>query len=156
MYRDLQEVNWWDGLKRYIAEFVAKCPNCQKLMVEHQRLGGLTQVMDEPTWKCEDINMDFVVGLPRIRKQNDSIWIIMDKLTKSAHFMPIKSNYSAEEYARLYLNDIVSFHRPLSIITDRGSQFASRFWVSFQKGIGTQVKLSTSFTINWMDRRYAQ
>ena len=64
MYRDLQEVYWWDSLKRDIAEFVDKCPNCQQVKDEHQRPGGLTQVMDAPTWKLEDINMHFVVRLP--------------------------------------------------------------------------------------------
>ena len=72
---------------------MARCPNCQQVKVEHQNPGGLTQVMDVPTWKWEDINMDFVVGLPQIWRQNDSIWIIVDKLTKSAHYIPVKSTW---------------------------------------------------------------
>ena len=101
---------------------MARCPNCQQLKVEHQNPGGLTQVMDVPTWKWEDINMDFVVGLPQIWRQNDSIWVIVDRLTKSFHFIPVKSTYSAEEYARLNINEIVNFHGiPLSIISDRGA-----------------------------------
>ena len=81
------------------------------------------------------INMDFVVGLPRTPKQNDSIWVIVDKLTKSTYFIHVKSTYTAEYYARIYINDIVSLHGiPLSIISDRGAQFTSRFWKVFQKG----------------------
>ena len=90
--------------------------------------------------------MDFVVGLPRTRRQHDSIWVIVDRLTKSAHFLPVKVSYSAEDYAKLYIKEIVKLHgAPLSIISDRGAQFTSHFWRSFQSGLGTQVKLSTAF-----------
>ena len=90
--------------------------------------------------------MDFVVGLPRTRRQHDSIWVIVDRLTKSAHFLPVKVSYSAEDYAKLYIKEIVKLHgAPLSIISDRGAQFTSHFWRSFQSGFGTQVKLSTAF-----------
>ena len=72
--------------------------------------------------------MDFVVGLPRTRRQHDSIWVIVDRLTKSAHFIPVKSTYRAEDYARLYIDEIVRWHGiPLSIISDRGVQFTSHF-----------------------------
>ena len=90
--------------------------------------------------------MDFVVGLPRTEKSYDSIWVIVDRLTKFAHFIPVKSTYSVEDYARIFIDDIVCHHGiPLSIIQDRGAQFTSRFWRSFQKGLGTIVKLSTTF-----------
>ena len=90
--------------------------------------------------------MDFVVGLPRTWRQNDSIWVIVDRLTKSIHFIPVKCIYTTEDYARIYFNEIVSLYRiSLPIISDRCSQFPSRFWKSFQKGLGTQVKLSTAF-----------
>ena len=73
MYHDLQEVYRLNSLKKDIAEFVAKYPNCQQVKVEHQRMGGSTQVIDVPTCKLEDVNMDFVVGLPRTWRQNDSL-----------------------------------------------------------------------------------
>ena len=102
--------------------------------------------MDVLTWRWENIYMDFVVGFPWTRMQNDSIWVIVDRLTKFAHFLPVKSTYLTEDYAKLYLNEIVNFYGiPLSIISDRGAQFTSHFWRSFQKGLGTQVKLSTDF-----------
>ncbi|KAH0644862.1 hypothetical protein KY284_032746 [Solanum tuberosum] len=91
MYRDLREVYWWNGMKKDIAEFISKCPNCQQVKVEHQRPGGLLQNIPIPTWKWEEVNMDFVVGLPRTRRQHDSIWVIVDRMTKSAHFIPTKS-----------------------------------------------------------------
>ena len=146
MYHDLKLIYWWDGMKRDIAEFVAQCPNCQQVKAEHQKPGGLLQAMEIPTWKWEEINMDFVVGLPRSRGKYDSIWVIVDRLTKAAHFLPVRTTYSAEDYAKLYLKEIVRLHGiPLAIITDRGAQFTAKFWKSFQEGLGTQVKLSTAF-----------
>ncbi|KAH0633127.1 hypothetical protein KY284_035913 [Solanum tuberosum] len=146
MYRDLREVYWWNGMKRDIADFVAKCPNCQQVKVEHQKPGGMTQEIDIPTWKWEVINMDFITGLPRTRRQHDSIWVIVDRVTNSSRFLAVKTTDSAEDYAKLYINEIVRLHGvPLSIISDRGPQFTSHFWKSFQKGLGTQVNLSTAF-----------
>ena len=98
MYHDLRKVFWWESLKKDIAEFVDKCPNCQKVKAEHQKPGGLLEEIQLPTWKWEDINMDFVVGLPRTQKQYESIWVIVDRLTKSTHFIPVKFTYSAEYY----------------------------------------------------------
>ncbi|CAN4114237.1 unnamed protein product [Withania somnifera] len=99
-----------------------------------------------PTWKWDMINMDFITGLPRSFRKFDSIWVIVDRLTKSAHFLPVKTNYTAKEYARLYIKEIVRLHGvPISIISDRGAQFTAKFWKSFQGSLGTQVNLSTAF-----------
>ena len=68
MYRDLNEVYWWNGMKRNIADVVSKCPNCQQVKVEHQKLGGMNQAIDTPTWKWDVINMDFITGLRRTRR----------------------------------------------------------------------------------------
>ena len=90
--------------------------------------------------------MDFVVGLPRTRRLHDSIWVIVDEMTKSIHFILVKSTYTAEDYANLYIDDTVRWNGiPLSIISDRGSQFTSNFCRSFQKSLLTQVNLSTTF-----------
>ena len=133
-------------MERDIADFVSKCPNCQQVKVEHQKLGGMTQEIDIPTWKWDVINMDFITGLPHTRRQHDSIWVIVDRMTKSSHFLVVKTTYSAEDYVKLYINEIVRLHGvPFSIISDRGPQFTSHFWKSFQKGLGTQVNLSTTF-----------
>ena len=93
MYRDLQENYWWNGMKRDIAEFVAKCLVCQQVKIEHQRPTGLLQPLPIPEWKWEHITMDFVTGLPRTPKGHDAIWVIVDRLTKSAHFLPIKTTF---------------------------------------------------------------
>ena len=90
--------------------------------------------------------MDFITGLPRTCGQHDSIWVIVDRMTKSSLFLAVKTTYSVEDYAKLYLTEIVRLHGvPLSIVSDRGHQFTSHFWKLFQKGLGTQVNLSTSF-----------
>ncbi|WMV24236.1 hypothetical protein MTR67_017621 [Solanum verrucosum] len=154
MYRDLREVYWWSSMKRHIAEFVAKCPNCQQVKVEHQRPGGMAQNIDLPKWKWEIINMDFTTGLPRSRRHHDSIWVIVDQMTKSAHFLPVKTTYSAEDYVRLYIQEIVRLHGvPVSIISDRGVQFTTQFWKSFQKGLGSKALYGRRCTspIGWFD-----
>jgi len=146
MYLDLKELYWWKGMKKQVADHVAKCLNCQQVKAEHQRPGGLAQDIEIPQWKWEMINMDFVVGLPRTYRKHDSIWVIVDRLTKSAHFLPVKTTDSAEQYARLYIKEIVRLHgTPVSIISDRGPQFTTNFWQAFQKRLGTKVNLSTAF-----------
>ena len=126
MYRDLREIYWWSGMKKDIAAFVAKCATCQQVKVEHQRPGGMMQEFSIPTWKWEEINMDFVIGLPPSRRHHDSIWVVIDRLTMSAHFLPVHTSYTAEDYARLYIRELVRLHGvPLSIISDRGNQCTS-------------------------------
>ena len=106
----------------------------------------MTQDIDIRTCKWDVINMDFITGSPHTRRQHDSIWVIVDIMTKSSRFLAVKTTYLAEDYARLYINEIVRLHGvPLSIILDRGPQFTFNFWKSFQKGLGTQVNLSTTF-----------
>ncbi|WMV32749.1 hypothetical protein MTR67_026134 [Solanum verrucosum] len=98
MYRDLREVYWLNGMKKDIEEFVGKCPNGQQVKVEHQKQGGLSQDISIPTWKWQYSNMDFIVRLPRTR--HHSIWVIVDRMTKSTHFLSVKFSYLAEDYAK--------------------------------------------------------
>ena len=129
MYRNLREHFWWDGMKNDIAQFVARCLTCQQVKIEHQRPSGLLQPLSIPQWKWEQISMDFVSGLPRTRRDHDSIWVIVDRLTKSAHFLAIKTTYSLSRLARLFVDEIVRLHgAPVSILSDRDPQFTSRFW----------------------------
>ncbi|WMV44978.1 hypothetical protein MTR67_038363 [Solanum verrucosum] len=133
-------------MKKGIAEFVVKCPNCQQVKVEHQRPNGMTQNIELPKWKWEMINMDFITGLPRSRRQHDSIWVVVDRMTKSAHFLRIKTTYTTEVYAKLYLQEMFRLHGvSISIISDKGAQFTAQFWKSFQKGLGSKVNLSIAF-----------
>ena len=90
--------------------------------------------------------MDLVIGLPRTAKGFESIWVIVDRLTKTAHFFPVRMTYTVAQNARLYLDRIVPMHGvPISIVSDRGTQFTSRFWRSFQKALGMQLRFSTAF-----------
>ena len=98
------------------------------MKAEHKNLGGLLEEIHVPTCKLEDINMVFMVDLPRIQKQYDSLWVIVNSLIKSAHFIPVKSTYSAKHYSKIYTDDIVCrYGILLSIISDRCSQITSRF-----------------------------
>jgi hypothetical protein len=110
MYRDLKKKYWWYGLKRDVATHVALCDVCQRVKAEHQRPAGLLQPLKVPEWKWEEISMDFIVGLPRTRDGYDSIWVIVDRLTKVAHFIPVKITYSGAQLADLYMSRIVCLH----------------------------------------------
>ncbi|GJW58682.1 putative reverse transcriptase domain-containing protein [Tanacetum coccineum] len=116
MYYDLRDRYWWPGMKKNIAEYCSKCLNYLKGKAEHQRPSGLLQQPEIPVWKWEGIAMDFVTKLPRTSSGHDIIWVIMDRLTKSAHFLPMREDYKMERLARLYLNEIVARHGvPISI-----------------------------------------
>ncbi|GJQ93050.1 putative reverse transcriptase domain-containing protein [Tanacetum coccineum] len=146
MYYDLRDRYWWPGMKKDIAEYVSKCLTCLKVKAEHQRPSGLLQQPEIPIWKWEGIAMDFVTKLPRTSSGHDTIWVIMDRLTKSAHFLPMREDYKMERLARLYLNEIVARHGvPISIISDRDSRFTSRFWQSMQEALGTRLDMSTTY-----------
>src|SRR6266566_5217671 len=96
--------------------------------------------------EIDDIGMDFIVGLPRSQRKNDAIWVITDRLTKVAHFIPVKTTHTTQKLARLYLNRIVSLHGvPRTIISDRGTQFVSRFWDHLHQALGTQLVFSTAY-----------
>ncbi|CAM8999441.1 unnamed protein product [Rhodiola kirilowii] len=146
MYHDLRDTYWWNGMKREIADYVSRCLTCQRVKAEHKKHAGLLQSIEIPEWKWECITIDFVTGLPRTRKGYDSIWVIVDRLTKISHFIPVKTSYLSEQYARIYIDEIVRLHGvPISIISNRGTQFTSRFWRSVQEVLGIQLHLSTAF-----------
>ncbi|GKB62143.1 retrotransposon protein, putative, ty3-gypsy subclass, partial [Tanacetum coccineum] len=113
---------------------------------EHQRPSGLLQQPEIPEWKWERIAMDFVTKLPRTSSGHDTIWVVVDRLTKSAHFLPMCESYKMDMLARLYLNEIVARHDvPISIICDRDSRFTSRFWQTMQEALGTKLDMSTAY-----------
>ncbi|KAL5553315.1 hypothetical protein UlMin_040716 [Ulmus minor] len=131
-------------MKEDVAKYVAKCLTCQKIKAEHQRPGGELQPIEVPEWKWEQITMDFVVGLPKTAKSHDAIWVIVDRLTKSAHFIPIKMTYSLEQLAELYVREVVRLHGvPKAIISDRDARFTSKFWRSVQQAMGTNSHTTT-------------
>jgi hypothetical protein len=107
---------------------MAICDSCQRIKAEHQRPAGLLQPLRIPQWKWDEIGMDFIVRLPRTRAGYDSIWVVVDHLTKSAHFIPVKTNYSSAVLAELYMSWIVCLHSvPKKIVSDRGTRFTSHF-----------------------------
>ncbi|KAL2226751.1 UNVERIFIED_CONTAM: Transposon Ty3-G Gag-Pol polyprotein [Sesamum indicum] len=137
MYRNLRPYYWWQTMKKDVAEFVAKCMTCQQVKAEHQA---------PAEWKWEKIIMDFVVGLPRTFRKHDAIWVIVDRLTKSAHFLPVRITDSLDKLAGLYISEIVRLHGvPVSIVSDRDPQFTSRLWESLQMALGTKLYFSTAF-----------
>ncbi|GJT69391.1 reverse transcriptase domain-containing protein [Tanacetum coccineum] len=128
------------------AHATSKCLTCSKVKAEHQKPSGLLQQPEIPEWKWENITMDFISKLPRTSSGHDSIWVIVDRLTKLAHFLAIREDYKIERLARLYINEIVARHGvPVSIISDRDSYFTSRFWQSLQKALGTRLDLSIAY-----------
>ena len=129
MYRIVKEYYWWSGMKRKVAEYVSKCFICQQVKAERQKPSGLLQPLPIPEWKWERITMDFVFKLPSPVQRHDGIWVVVDRLTKSAHFLPIREKFSPKKLAELFMNHIVSLHGFLvSIISDRDPRFTSRFW----------------------------
>jgi hypothetical protein len=146
MYLDLKTRYWWRGMKKEIAQYVARCDTCQRTKAEHQKHAGLLQPLPVPKWKWEEIGMDFVIGLPRTQKGNDSIWVIIDHLTKVAHFILVKTTFGGATLAQIYLKEIVRLHGILrKIVSDRGTQFTSKFWMSLQQALGTKLDFSTAY-----------
>jgi len=133
-------------MKREIAKYISECDICKRVKASHLRPAGPLQPLNIPSWKWEDISMDFIVGLPKTSKGYDSIWVIVDRLTKSAHFLPVKTIYRAHHYAELYISRILSLHGvPRTIISDRGAQFVARFWEQFHSALGTQLIRSSAY-----------
>jgi hypothetical protein len=119
---DLKQKYWWYGLKKDVASHVALCNVCHRVKAKQQRPAGLLHPLKIPEWKWEEIDMDFIVGLPRTSARYDSIWVIVDGLTKVAHIIPVKTTYSGAKLAELYMAWIGCLHVvPKKIVSDRGS-----------------------------------
>ena len=115
------------------------------MKVERQVTSGLLQPLPITEWKWEHITMDFVSGFPRSKRSNTIIWVIVDRLTKSSHFLPLRTTKPIA-LAKLYIREIVRLHGiPVSIVSDRDSSFTSRFWRALQEAMGTKLHFSTAF-----------
>jgi hypothetical protein len=129
MYQDLKKNFWWSNMKVDIAKYVAECDTCHRVKASHLKSAGVLQPLTIPLWKWDDISMDFIVGLPLTARKKDSIWVIVDRLTKTAHFIAVHTTYSIQDYAELYIDQIMRLHKiPKTIVSDRGTQFMARFW----------------------------
>ncbi|GJS06076.1 reverse transcriptase domain-containing protein [Tanacetum coccineum] len=146
MYQDMKKLYWWPNMKANIATYVSKCLTCAKVKAEHKRPSGLLVQPDIPEWKWDNITMDFVTKLPKSSQGYDTIWVIVDRLTKSAIFMPMRETDPLDKLARMYLKEVVTKHGiPVSIICDRDPRFSSNFWKSLQKALGTSLDMSTAY-----------
>ncbi|GJS35612.1 putative reverse transcriptase domain-containing protein [Tanacetum coccineum] len=146
MYQDMKKLYWWPNMKANIATYVSKCLTCAKVKAEHQRPSGLLVQPEIPQWKWDNITMDFFTKLPKSSQGYDTIWVIVDRLTKSAIFMPMRETDPMDKLARMYLKEVVTKHGiPVSIICDRDPRFASNFWRSLQKALGTSLDMSTAY-----------
>ncbi|GKA20940.1 putative reverse transcriptase domain-containing protein [Tanacetum coccineum] len=146
IYQDLKKLYWWPNMKAEIATYVSKCLTYAKVKAEYQKPSGMLVQPVIPMWKWENITMDFVTKLPKTVTGQDTIRVIVDRLTKSAHFLPMKETNSMEKLTRQYLKEVISRHGvPVSIISDRDGRFISQFWQSLQKALGTQLDMSTTY-----------
>ncbi|GJV66635.1 putative reverse transcriptase domain-containing protein [Tanacetum coccineum] len=146
MYQDMKKLYWWPNMKADIATYVSKCPTCAKVKEDHQRPSGLLVQPDIPQWKWDNIMMDFVTKLPKSSQGYDTIWLIVDRLTKSVIFVPMRETDPLEKLARMYLKEVVTRHEiPILIICDRDPRFVSNFWRSLQKALGTNLDMSTVY-----------
>ncbi|GKA76600.1 putative reverse transcriptase domain-containing protein, partial [Tanacetum coccineum] len=146
MYQDMKRLYWWPNMKADIATYVSKCLTCAKVKAQHQRPSGLLVQPDIPQWKWDNITMDFVTKFPKSSQGYDTIWVIVDRLTKSAILILMRETDPLEKLARMYLKEVVTRHGiPVLIICDRDPRFASHFWRSLQKALGTNLDMSTAY-----------
>jgi hypothetical protein len=146
MYHDLRQQFWWTRMKREVARYVSECDTCRKVNADYMKPGGLLQPLSIPDWKWDDISMDFIVGLPMTARKFDSIWVIVDRLSKSAHFIPVNTKYRVEKYAEIYIAHVLCLHGVLKmIISDRGSQFVVRFWEQLHASLRTHLIHSSAY-----------
>jgi len=146
MYQDLKKNFWWQGMKKEVAQFVFACLTCQKAKVEHQKPGGTLQPLEILVWKWDNIVMNFVTHLPRTVRGHDAIWVVVDRLTKSAHLLAVNLRMSMAKLAQLYILEIVRLNGvPSSIVFDRDPRFTSRFWQMLQDALGSSLRLSSAY-----------
>ena len=133
-------------MKRHVRDFLRRCLTCQQVNAEHQKQAGLLQPLEVAEWKWEHVTMDLVTHLPRTPQRHDAVWVIVDRLIKSAHFLAVRMTFTLERFYRLYIREIVRLHGvPVSIVSDRDPRFTVHFWKSFQKAMGTRLTMSTTF-----------
>jgi hypothetical protein len=146
MYHDIKATYWWYGMKRDVTKYVTLCDTCQRVKAAHQQPAGLLQPLHVPEWKWEEIAIDFIVGLLRTQSGYDSIWVIVDRLARVAHFIPVKTTYSGPQLAELYMSRIVYLHGVLKkIMSDRGTRFTSKFWERLHETLDTQLRFSSAY-----------
>jgi hypothetical protein len=146
MYHDLKPLYCWTRMKKEIAQYVSECDTFQRIKASHLKSARALQPLSIPSWKLDDISMDFILGLPNTSRHHNSIWLIVDRLMKVAHFLPVHTTDKAQKYAELYIDRIVCLHGlPRTIDIDRGAQFVARFWEQLQESLGTKLIRSSAY-----------
>nr|GEW99884.1 transposon Ty3-G Gag-Pol polyprotein [Tanacetum cinerariifolium] len=146
MYQDIKKLYWWPNIKADITTYVRKCLTYAKVKAEHQRPSGLLVQPEIPQWKLDNIIMDFITKLPKSSQGYYTIWVIIDRLTKSVIFVPMRETNHIEKLTRMYLKEVVTRHKiPALIIFDRDPRFASNFWRSLQKALDTSLDMSIAY-----------
>ncbi|CAN6707754.1 unnamed protein product [Malus baccata var. baccata] len=136
MYHTIRSFYYWPGMKREIAEYVSRCIVCQQVKTERNKPFGWMQPLPILQWKWENITMDFVYKLPRTQNGFDGVWVVVDRLTKSAHFIPVREKCPLNKLAKLFITKIVKYHGvPVNIISDRDPRFTSKFWIAFLEAL---------------------
>jgi len=145
-YESVKKSFFWPGMKRDILQYIQKCLVCQKVKAERLKMPGELRPLDIPQMKWECISMDFITGLPTVHGGYDSILVVVDRLTKVAHLIPVKKTYTAFDVAKVFLREIFRLHGlPRRIVSDRDAKFTSRFWMAFFEAVGTSLDLSTAY-----------
>jgi hypothetical protein len=146
MRENLKPLFFWKGMKADIVNYVARCLECQHVKAEHRHPTGLLQPHAIPESKWAVISMDFIVGFPLTARRHDSIFVVVNTLMKSAHFIPMHMMYQASDIDRFFISEIMRLHgMPKRIIFDRGLVFTGKFWTSFQEALGNQINFSTVY-----------
>jgi hypothetical protein len=146
MYQDLKKSFWWIRMKREIAKYVSECDTCRRVKADHLWPVENLQPLSIPEWRWKNICMDFIVGLTCTSRGYNSIWVIVDRLMKSAHFIPVSTTYRVRQYAELYMLHIIRYHDiSKTIISDRGSIFVALFWEQLHECLGTHLIRSSTY-----------
>ncbi|GJP56485.1 hypothetical protein CLOM_g15552 [Closterium sp. NIES-68] len=142
----LQRFYYWPDMVTDVQRYVAACPICQRMKLSHQRPTGLLQPLEPPQRPWQHVTMDFVTGLPAGPSGNDAVLVVVDRLTKMAHFAPCRTTITPEETARLFISTVVRLHGiPAAIISDRDPKFTSKFWQDTWARYGTRLQFSSAY-----------
>jgi hypothetical protein len=137
---------YWPDMKREIVEYIAKCLECQRVKDEKRHQTGLLHPLPIPEWKWEVVPMDFITGFPRTSKQHDAIMVVVDKLTKAAHFIPTKTTHKETNVVDIYMREVARLHGiPKKIMSDRDPKITSKFWKGLFKWFGTNLNFNTAY-----------
>jgi hypothetical protein len=133
-------------MKHETAHYVSECDTCWKVKADYLKSRGLLQPLSILEWKWDDISMDFIVGLPLMARKFDSIWVIVDRLSKSTHFILVHTNYNVQKYAGIYIARVLCLHGVLKmIISDRGLQFVAHFLEQLHASLETHLIHSSAY-----------